>query len=88
VAATSLTRRSRAPPTGSAPRLHHSAPAPHCPPRSWRMHAADRHHHFAGSMPFVYLHTAWFGLWIVVNLRPGHAGRLNLSTVRPFPFAC
>jgi uncharacterized membrane protein len=23
---------------------------------------------FAGSMSFVYLHTAWFGLWILINL--------------------
>ena len=23
---------------------------------------------FAGSMPFVYMHTVWFGLWILINL--------------------
>jgi uncharacterized membrane protein len=25
---------------------------------------------FAGSMSFVYLHTAWFGVWILINLGP------------------
>jgi uncharacterized membrane protein len=29
--------------------------------------AADRITAFAGSMPFVYLHVAWFAVWIVVN---------------------
>jgi uncharacterized membrane protein len=30
--------------------------------------AADEITAFAGSMPFVYLHTAWFAVWIVLNL--------------------
>ena len=29
--------------------------------------AADAVTAFSGSMPFVYLHAAWFGVWIVVN---------------------
>jgi uncharacterized membrane protein len=29
---------------------------------------ADELTRFAGSMTFVYVHTLWFGLWIVVNL--------------------
>lgn len=39
---------------------------------------------FAGSMPFVYIHTVWFGLWIIVN-----AGLLALGFITPwdpFPF--
>jgi uncharacterized membrane protein len=37
---------------------------------------------FSGSMPFVYLHLAWFGLWLVLNLRwlPG------IKPFDPFPF--
>lgn len=30
--------------------------------------AADRITAFAGSMSFVYLHSAWFGLWVLVNV--------------------
>jgi hypothetical protein len=30
--------------------------------------AADRITAFAGSMGFVYLHSVWFGLWVVVNV--------------------
>jgi uncharacterized membrane protein len=29
---------------------------------------ADELTRFAGSMTFVYVHTLWFGLWIIVNL--------------------
>jgi len=37
---------------------------------------------FAGSMGFVYIHTAWFGLWLVIN-----AGLLVIvSSFDPFPF--
>lgn len=37
---------------------------------------------FSGSMPFVYLHLAWFGLWLLLNLRwlPG------IKPFDPFPF--
>jgi uncharacterized membrane protein len=30
--------------------------------------AADRVTHFAGSLNFVYIHSAWFGIWIAVNV--------------------
>ena len=44
---------------------------------------ADRVTAFAGSMAFIYIHAAWFGTWIVVNL-----GRHVLGVPRfdPFPF--
>lgn len=31
-------------------------------------HAADRVTTFAGSLNFVYLHSVWFGIWIVINI--------------------
>lgn len=44
--------------------------------------AADRITAFAGSMSFVYLHSAWFGLWVVVNV-----GALGAALVfDKFPF--
>jgi len=49
--------------------------------------AADWITAFAGSMRFVYIHTIWFGLWIVINV-----GLLVLvgihgpSPFDPFPF--
>jgi uncharacterized membrane protein len=30
--------------------------------------AADRVTEFAGSLKFVYLHSAWFGVWVLVNI--------------------
>jgi uncharacterized membrane protein len=36
---------------------------------------------FSGSMFFVYLHTIWFGVWIIVNL-----GWLPIKPFDPFPF--
>lgn len=36
---------------------------------------------FSGSMWFVYLHVAWFGLWIALNL-----GWLGVRPFDPFPF--
>ena len=30
--------------------------------------AADRVTRFAGSLNFVYIHTAWFGVWIALNV--------------------
>ncbi len=30
--------------------------------------AADKITNFAGTMSFVYLHSFWFGLWILINL--------------------
>jgi uncharacterized membrane protein len=42
---------------------------------------------FAGSMRFVYIHTLWFGLWIIVNvgLVAAVLGGL-LAPFDPFPF--
>jgi uncharacterized membrane protein len=39
---------------------------------------------FAGSMLFVYLHAAWFGLWVAVNA--GLLAALGLAGFDPFPF--
>src|SRR6266516_2126837 len=48
---------------------------------------ADRITSFAGSMRFVYLHTAWFGLWIVINLGLFSAAVAGLlQPFDPFPF--
>ncbi len=41
---------------------------------------------FAGSMKFVYLHTLWFGLWIVVNGGIMLAMGLGVVPFDPFPF--
>jgi len=42
---------------------------------------ADAITRFSGSMKFVYIHAAWFALWIVVNL-----GLVGLPTFDPYPF--
>jgi uncharacterized membrane protein len=41
--------------------------------------AADRITAFSGSMPFVYVHVAWFAVWIVWNAAVPHA-------FDPYPF--
>jgi uncharacterized membrane protein len=41
---------------------------------------------FAGSMRFVYLHTLWFGLWIVVNAGLLLSIGLRIVPFDPFPF--
>jgi uncharacterized membrane protein len=41
---------------------------------------------FAGSMRFVYLHTLWFGLWIVVNAGLFLAMEPGVTPWDPFPF--
>ena len=41
----------------------------------------DRITHWAGSLPFVYLHLVWFALWTGVNLLPGR------RPFDPFPFS-
>ena len=44
--------------------------------------AADRITSFAGSMSFVYLHSAWFGAWVLINV-----GLLGATLVfDKFPF--
>jgi uncharacterized membrane protein len=35
---------------------------------------------FCGSMTFVWVHVAWFGLWILINIIPG------IKHIDPFPF--
>ena len=48
---------------------------------------ADRITGFVGSMRFVYLHSAWFGVWIVINLGLiGAAVSGVLPPFDPFPF--
>ena len=36
---------------------------------------------FSGHMAFVYMHTAWFGVWILLN-----TGRLGVRPFDPFPY--
>ena len=31
-------------------------------------HVADKVTNFAGSLRFVYLHTVWFGIWVLLNI--------------------
>lgn len=42
---------------------------------------SDQITRFAGSMAFVFLHVAWFAIWIIVNL-----GWTPLPQFDPFPF--
>src|SRR5205823_5676975 len=44
-------------------------------------HIADWVTWFSGSMIFVYIHLAWFGIWIAVNL-----GWTRLKPFDPYPF--
>ncbi len=41
---------------------------------------------FAGSMRFVYLHTLWFALWIIINAGLLVAMGLGIIPFDPFPF--
>jgi uncharacterized membrane protein len=50
--------------------------------RTGQQRAADAITRFAGSMPFVYVHILWFGVWILLNegaLGPG-------AVFDPFPY--
>ena len=50
--------------------------------RSVQDRAADALTRFSGSMTFLYLHTAWFGIWITVNM-----GWIpEVKGFDPFPF--
>lgn len=49
--------------------------------RSRQDRAADRITAFSGSMAFVYLHIAWFSLWILLNTGP-----LARYPFDPFPY--
>ncbi|HEY7067307.1 MAG TPA: DUF1003 domain-containing protein [Chloroflexota bacterium] len=69
---------------------HHtpSVPRPHRPAlKTAEERLADSITAFAGSLRFVYLHTAWFGLWIVINLGLVAAALGGLiQPFDPFPF--
>jgi uncharacterized membrane protein len=41
---------------------------------------------FAGSMRFVYLHTAWFAVWVAMNAGLLVAMGLGVVPFDPFPF--
>ena len=41
---------------------------------------------FAGSMPFVYIHTAWFAVWVAVNAGLLLAMGFGIVPFDPFPF--
>lgn len=45
---------------------------------------ADLITNFAGSMAFVYIHTVWFGLWILLNIGLLHVP--HVTEFDPFPF--
>jgi uncharacterized membrane protein len=46
--------------------------------RSVQNRIADAITHFAGSMPFVYLHVVWFGLWLAFRVEPFPFGLLTM----------
>jgi uncharacterized membrane protein len=49
--------------------------------RTFRDRIADGVTQFAGSIPFIYFHVAWFGIWILANLEIG-----GFPAFDPFPF--
>jgi len=49
--------------------------------RSVQDRIADAITDFSGSTAFVYMHIAWFGLWILLN-----TGRLGVRPFDPFPY--
>ncbi len=49
--------------------------------RSLQDRIADAFTTFSGHMLFVYVHIAWFGLWILLN-----SGRFGLPAFDPFPY--
>ncbi len=42
---------------------------------------ADKLTEFSGSMPFAYVHTVWFAVWVIINV-----GWTPLPKFDPFPF--
>ena len=46
--------------------------------RSLQNRIADAITRFAGSMPFVYLHVVWFGLWLGLRVEPFPFGLLTM----------
>ena len=49
--------------------------------RSAQDRAADAITSFSGSMAFVYLHIAWFSIWVLLN-----TGRFGVRPFDPFPY--
>jgi uncharacterized membrane protein len=49
--------------------------------RSFRDRVADTVTRFSGSIPFIYFHVAWFGVWVLLNLEIG-----GFPAFDPFPF--
>lgn len=49
--------------------------------RSSQDRAGDAITSFSGSMAFVYLHVAWFSIWVLLN-----TGRLGVHPFDPFPY--
>lgn len=49
--------------------------------RTLQQHVSDAITAFSGRMPFVYLHVAWFGIWVVLN-----SGIFGLPPFDPFPY--
>jgi uncharacterized membrane protein len=49
--------------------------------RTFRDRIADLVTRFSGSIPFIYFHVLWFGIWILANLGIG-----GLRAFDPFPF--
>ena len=49
--------------------------------RSMRDRISDAITAFSGSMTFIYVHIAWFGVWIVAN-----TGHLGVPAFDPFPY--
>jgi uncharacterized membrane protein len=49
--------------------------------RSFRDRVADLVTRFSGSIPFIYFHVAWFGIWVLANVEIG-----GFPAFDPFPF--
>jgi uncharacterized membrane protein len=49
--------------------------------RTFRDRIADGVTRFAGSIPFIYFHVLWFGIWVLANLEIG-----SFPAFDPFPF--
>lgn len=49
--------------------------------RTVRDRIADLVTRFAGSIPFIYFHVLWFGIWVLMNLEIG-----GFPAFDPFPF--
>jgi uncharacterized membrane protein len=49
--------------------------------RSFRDRVADMVTRFSGSIPFIYFHVLWFGIWVLANLGIG-----GFPAFDPYPF--